>query len=143
MNKKLLCATDGSHSSDKAVEYAVEMANVMGAHLSFLTVTLVTTESASHSHFWDSATLGAADAQLQKELQAAAAKAQLAGLEDFACVAIGGQNIAATIIDYAERNGYGHIITGSVGRTGVARMLLGSVAHSVISKAHCPVTVVR
>ena len=143
MNNKLLCATDGSHSSDKAVEYAVEMANVMGAHLSFLTVTLVTAESASHSHFWDSATLGAADAQLQKELQAAAAKAQQAGLEDFACVAIGGHNIAATIIDYAERNGYGHIITGSVGRTGVARMLLGSVAHSVISKAHCPVTVVR
>ncbi len=143
MNKKILCATDGSHTSDKAVDYAVEMAKVMGAHLSFLTVTVVTAESASHSAYWDHSTLGAADAQLQKELQAAIAKAQQAGLEDIACAAIGGTNIAAAIIDYAEKNGYGHIITGSVGRTGVARMLLGSIAYSVISKAHCPVTVVR
>lgn len=143
MNKKLLCATDGSHSSDKAVDYAVEIAKAMGAHLSFLTVTLVTGETASHSHFWDSATFGAGDAQLQKDLQTAIAKAKQAGLEDIDCVAVGGHNIAASIIDYAERNGYSHIITGSVGRTGVARMLLGSVAYDVISKAHCPVTVVR
>lgn len=143
MNEKLLCATDGSYSSDKAVDYAVEMAKAMGAHLSFLTVTLVTAETASHSAFWDHATLDAADAQLQKELQAAAAKAKQAGLGDIACVAIGGHNIAATIIDYAEKNGYSHIITGSVGRTGIARMLLGSIAYAVISKAHCPVTVVR
>src|SRR5437867_1381718 len=104
MNKKLLCATDGSHSSDKAVEYAVEMANVLGAHVSFLTVTLVIAESVLHSRSCDSATLGAADAQLQKELQAAAAKAQQSGLEVFACVAIGGHNTAASIIYYAERN---------------------------------------
>lgn len=143
MIKKILCATDGSHSSDKAVEFAIEMAKTMNAHLTFLTVSLVTGESASHSHFWDSAMLNATDAQLQKELQAAALKAERAGFKDISCVAAGGHNIAASIIEYAERNGYDHIITGSVGRTGVARMLLGSIAHAVISKAHSPVTVVR
>lgn len=143
MIEKFLCATDGSHSSDKAVEYAIEMAKCLGAHVTFLTVTLVTGESASHSHFWDSTTLDAADAQLQKELQAAAQQAERAGLKDISCVVAGGHNIAATIIEYAESNGYHHIITGSVGRTGVARMLLGSIAQDVVSKAHCPVTVVR
>jgi nucleotide-binding universal stress UspA family protein len=143
MIKKILCATDGSHSADKAVEYAVEMAKSMNTHLTFLTVTLVTGESASHSRFWDSAMLNAADQQLQTELQAAVQKAKRAGYEDISCVAAGGHNIAAAIIEYAERNGYDHIVTGSVGRTGVARMLLGSIAHDVISKAHCPVTVVR
>jgi nucleotide-binding universal stress UspA family protein len=143
MFEKILCATDGSHSSNKAVEYAVEFAKRINGHLTFLTVTLVTAESASHSHFWDSVMLNAVDAQLQKELRAAALKADLAGFKDISCVAAGGHNIAATIIEYAESNGYDHIITGSVGLTGVARMLLGSIAHSVISKAHCPVIVVR
>jgi len=143
MKTKLLCATDGSHSADKAVDFAIELAKKIDAHLSFLTVTLVTGESASHSHFWDSSILDAADAQLQSELHTAASKAKSAGLTDISCVAVGGQNIAASIIQYAERNSYDHIITGSVGRTGVARILLGSIAEDVIIKAHCPVTVVR
>ncbi len=143
MKYKLLCATDGSHSADKAVDFAVGLAKSTGAHLSFVTVTLVTGESASHSHFWDSSILDAADAQLQSELQAASSKAKKAGLTDISCIAVGGQNIAASIIEYAESNGYNHIITGSVGRTGVARLLLGSIAEDVVAKAHCPVTVVR
>lgn len=143
MIRKILCATDGSHSADKATEYAVELAKGMNAHLTFLTVTLVTGESASHSRFWDSAMLNAADQQLRKELQAATQKAKRVGFDNISCVAAGGHNISATIIEYAESNGYDHIVTGSVGRTGVARMLLGSIAHDVISKAHCAVTVVR
>ena len=47
------------------------------------------------------------------------------------------------IVGYAERNGYHHIIVGSEGRTGAKRMLLGSVAEDVVTRAHCPVTVVR
>lgn len=143
MNNKILCATDGSHSSDKAVDYAIELAGKTGAHLTFLTVNHVTSDDLSHSYFWDSTMLGAADAQLQAELQAAVSKAKGAGLQNVACATVEGHNIAAAIIGFAEKNGYDHVITGSVGRTGVARMLLGSIAQDVIVKAHCPVTVVR
>jgi nucleotide-binding universal stress UspA family protein len=143
MNKKLLCATDGSHSSEKAVDYAVALAAKTGAHLTFLTVNRITTNSLAHSYFWDSNMLNAADAQMQDELQAAMTKAKAVGLADVCCAIEGGHNIAACIISFAEKHGYQHIITGSVGRTGVARMLLGSVAQDVIVKAHCPVTVVR
>ncbi len=143
MKNKLLCATDGSHSADKAIDFAIELAKKTDSHLSFVTVTLVTGESASHNHFWDSTLLDAADAQLQSELKTAVNKAKKAGLVDVACIAVGGQNIAASIIEYAESHRYDHIITGSVGRTGVARLLLGSIAQNVIVKAHCPVTVVR
>jgi len=143
MNSRILCATDGSHSSDKAVDFAVELARNTGSHLTFLTVSRITNADLAHSYFWDSTMLDAADAQMQDELQAAMAKAKSAGLQDVACATEGGHNIAASIIDFAERNGYGHIITGSVGRTGVARMLLGSIAQDVLAKAHCPVTVVR
>ncbi|WP_267643665.1 universal stress protein [Haloarchaeobius amylolyticus] len=50
---------------------------------------------------------------------------------------------ARTINDYAEENEIDHIIMGSHGRTGVSRVLLGSVAEAVVRRAPCPVTIVR
>ncbi len=35
------------------------------------------------------------------------------------------------------------IVMGTHGRTGISRLLTGSVASRVISRAHCPVLVVR
>jgi nucleotide-binding universal stress UspA family protein len=58
-------------------------------------------------------------------------------------VRVYGADPAEAIVSYAERNGYHHIIVGSEGRTGAKRMLLGSVAADVVTRAHCPVTVVR
>jgi nucleotide-binding universal stress UspA family protein len=143
MNSKLLCATDGSHSADKAADYAIDLARRTGAHLTFLTVEHVTAQDVARSVFWDSDVLGAGEAQLQAELRSVCDKACAAGLQNIACARAEGHDIAAAIIDFAERNGYDHVITGSVGRTGVARILLGSIAQQVIAKAHCPVTVVR
>jgi len=48
-----------------------------------------------------------------------------------------------TIVNYAEENGYDHIIMGSHGRSGVTRILLGSVAESVVRRSPVPVTIVR
>lgn len=143
MNSKLLCATDGSHSADKAVEYAVDLAKRTGAHLTFLTVSHLTSGDLAKSFYWDSDMIGAANSQMREELQVALKKATDAGLTDVSCATSEGHNIAASIIAFAESKGYDHVITGSVGRTGVARMLLGSIAQDVIQKAHCPVTVVR
>ena len=50
---------------------------------------------------------------------------------------------ARAIVDYADEEGVDHIVIGSHGRTGVTRVLLGSVAEKVVRRAHCPVTVVR
>lgn len=140
---KLLCATDGSHSSEKAVAFAADLAKRLGAELSFLTVSTVSKEAAAKTHFWDDRILGAADAQMQAELKAAAAAAKKAGLVDAKCVTAAGRDIAAAIVAYAEKNGFDHIVTGSAGRTGASKLLLGSVASAVVAKAHCPVTIVR
>jgi nucleotide-binding universal stress UspA family protein len=143
MAKKILCTTDGSIASGKAIDVATDLAKAMGASLTFLTVERVSRESATSSAFWDSRVLGASEAQTHRELAGAEGKARAAGLSGVQCVATQGSNIAAAIIDYAEKNGFDHIVTGSVGRTGLARLLLGSVASDVVAKAHCPVTVVR
>lgn len=47
------------------------------------------------------------------------------------------------IIDYAEEQGADLIVIGSHGRSGVSRVLLGSVAENVMRRAPTPVTVVR
>ena len=48
-----------------------------------------------------------------------------------------------TIVEYAEESDVDHIVIGSHGRSGVSRILLGSVAESVVRRADMPVTVVR
>ncbi|KYH25732.1 universal stress protein [Halalkalicoccus paucihalophilus] len=50
---------------------------------------------------------------------------------------------ARVIVDYAEDNDIDHVIMGSHGRSGVSRVLLGSVAERVVRRSPVPVTIVR
>ena len=50
---------------------------------------------------------------------------------------------AQEIVAYAETNEFDHLVIGSHGRTGTSRVLLGSVAETIIRRAHCPVTAIR
>lgn len=54
-----------------------------------------------------------------------------------------GVNPSVEIAKFGEENGFDHIYVGSHGRSGISRILLGSVAEGIIRKAHCVVTVVR
>jgi nucleotide-binding universal stress UspA family protein len=47
------------------------------------------------------------------------------------------------IVDYADKNGVDLIVVGTRGRSGFSKLLLGSVASSVVTYASCPVTVVK
>jgi nucleotide-binding universal stress UspA family protein len=48
-----------------------------------------------------------------------------------------------TIAEYADDNGYDLIVMGTHGRTGLAHVLMGSVAEHVVRTATCPVLTVR
>lgn len=50
---------------------------------------------------------------------------------------------ARTIEEFAEEHGLDHVVVGSHGRDGVARILLGSVSEKVVRRSPVPVTVVR
>jgi nucleotide-binding universal stress UspA family protein len=58
-------------------------------------------------------------------------------------VIVTGRSIVAEIVTYAESKNFNLIITGTRGKTGLKRMLLGSVASGVVTYAYCPVLVVR
>lgn len=47
------------------------------------------------------------------------------------------------IADYAQRIGAELIVVSSHGRTGLTRLLIGSVAERVVRLAHCPVLVLK
>lgn len=47
------------------------------------------------------------------------------------------------IVDRAEDDAFDQIVLGSHGRSGVSRILLGSVAETVVRRSTVPVTVVR
>lgn len=50
---------------------------------------------------------------------------------------------ATKIVEFTEANEIDQIVIGSRGRSGLARVLLGSVAETVVRRAPVPVTVVR
>lgn len=50
---------------------------------------------------------------------------------------------AREIVAYAENEEVDHVVMGSHGRSGVARIVLGSVAETVVRRSPVPVTVVR
>lgn len=52
-------------------------------------------------------------------------------------------NAAKCIVYFAAENDVDHIVMGSIGRSGLTRLLLGSVAESVTRRAPCTVTIVR
>jgi nucleotide-binding universal stress UspA family protein len=47
------------------------------------------------------------------------------------------------LLEFAEENGIDLIVMGTKGRTGFKKLLLGSVASSVSTYAHCPVLIVK
>lgn len=136
----MLCATDGSAVSEKAVVYAAELARALNQHLAFLTV--IAGEE-QHPMVWDENRLRTGDLPPDRELLSALSVATQSGLQHLTCIRVHGRNTAAAIVSYAEKNNYHHIVAGSAGLTGAKRLLLGSVAADIVTLAHCPVTIVR
>ncbi len=147
----ILVATDGSHSAEKAVAFAVDFAE---RHDSKLVICTVTRERVTmidrdpgepdppDVDARSSLSRGQAD-QAAEILRRGERAAKAAGLQDYDLREVYGTNTGAAIVKEAEALGADHIVVGSLGETGLARLLMGSVAASVVHHAHCPVTVVR
>ena len=52
-------------------------------------------------------------------------------------------SVPAAIIDYASKNRVNLIVIGTRGRSGIKKVLLGSVAQDVIRESRCPVLVAK
>ena len=141
--QKILFPTDFSNESRPAMELAVEMARKFGAHLTLL-------------HVWtDPLYIGAAGnayalapevlEQAQEEAEQALEKLRLEVAQAGVPVeALTLEGIAADVIlAMAHSQSMGLIVMGTHGRSGLTRLLLGSVAERVLRAADCPVLTVR
>lgn len=137
MTKKILCATDGTEHSAHAVELAATLAAKLGASLSICAVNVARGGARGPLIYnWE-------DDQVKKILDAAAAVARKAGAGHVEELALRSREAAAALVQYAEENGFDHIVVGTGDKRGVSRLMLGSVAADVAGRAHCSVTVAR
>jgi nucleotide-binding universal stress UspA family protein len=133
----VLVATDGSPHSLAAAGKAVDFAASYGGRVVALSVVDVPDE------FYAEAP-AAVDKLIEKARGHVAAVAALAKSAGVACIeAVREGAAAATIVQLTKEEAAGVIVMGSHGRTGLSRLLMGSVTEKVIGHAPCPVLVVR
>ena len=137
MTSKILCATDGTDHSTHAIRLAAQMAAKLGAKLSICVVNVARGGARGPLIYsWE-------DDEVKRVLDKAAAEAKKAGAESVEELALRSREAASAIVQYAEENGYDHIVVGTGDKRGVSRLMLGSVAADVAGRAHCSVTVAR
>lgn len=145
MYKHLLIATDGSELAQKAIDQGVALAKALQAKLTAVHVTLP----------WTAVAVGEVAIALPPEnydkmtaesatriLGIVAEAAKTAGM-DCSQVHIESNSPAEGIIHAAKEHGADLIVMSSHGRSGLARILLGSEANEVVSRANLPVLICR
>ncbi len=143
--RRILVPIDFSEHSRHALEHALALAEPLGASVDLLHVWVPPRHVAP-----DTLLLvpGAADASLETTGLTHAGRELHAWLERYRASPVPLQahiergHAADTIAHVAER-GYDLIVMGTHGRTGLARVMLGSVAQKVATLAPCPVMTVR
>ena len=140
--RSILVPIDGSDSSTRALETALKLAK---DQKSSVTALYVVQKPAIADPFDVSMTgeiLESMEQYGKELLNTAKIKAEAMGIKIDTDVT-SGYTVANTIVEYARDGGYDLIVMGTRGRSGVQRVLLGSVAFGVITYANCAVLIVR
>src|SRR5215472_1369718 len=141
--KRILLPTDLSSYAATATKYACELATKFDAELHLLHTLEI--HLASTPGF----AMGLALPQYVQESRAAAEKA-LAGVLDPQWSA--GRKVVRAVVEgspkveivrYARSQGIDLIVLATHGRSGLAHVIIGSIAESVVRTAPCPVLTVR
>lgn len=136
--KRVLAPTDFSQFSAEATKYACAFVERFGSELHVIHVSTIDTE------FGPQFLPDYIEQFQQEEDEALAAVPDVEWTE--------GQSVVRTrvsgtpfleIIRYAKQNDIDMIVMGTHGHSGLAHMLMGSVAEKVVRKSPCPVLTVR
>ncbi|HET7392032.1 MAG TPA: universal stress protein [Nitrososphaeraceae archaeon] len=147
---KVLVAIDGSDHSMKAAEYAIDIARDNIAQLIGLTVLDISKVGYAASAFIASPMYGL-DKLERKRKEAhdwldkvGKLTSQKANNDvQFKPQIEESMSVAGTIVDFAENQNIDLIVVGSRGQSSFRKLLLGSVASTVVTYATCPVLVIK
>lgn len=135
--KTIVFATDGSKYSALAAGRAIAFAKSYGGELKVLSVVDVPTE------FYAEAPQAVEDMVRKAKEFVAAVKKQAEAESVPAETFVGEADAYEAVNNLAQEQKADMIVIGSHGRTGLRRLLMGSVAEKVIGYAGCPVLVVK
>lgn len=145
---KILSATDFSEDSSFALSYAEELAKRFTAEIILLHVdqalppVMISPDMGPVMDVGAMTRIGEEQRMAaQKELDKLVNRMREAGLKARSLLKVGSPFVE--IIHAAQGDGADLIVMGTHGRTGIAHMLMGSVAERVVQKAHCPVLTIR
>lgn len=148
MFKKILIPTDGSPLSAQAANAGICFARSIQARVVALHVTQPFAATigfdgmAAAYAITDEDYDKASSQQAEKYLKHVLARAETAGIQADS-LAVSNFNVADGIVQAASENGCDLIFIGSHGRSGLSRLLLGSVTAKVLSLASSAVLVYR
>lgn len=141
--KQILCLVDLSPASMPVLSWTRLMAEVFESRVDILYA-----DWSEPPRYFTESQLSALDAEerrqqqgFEHELQDLAAK--ILGSHISFTISVVEGHAVDVILGRLRKNPPDLIVMGSHGRSGVARLLLGSVAENVVHEAHCPVLVVR
>lgn len=141
--RHVLCATDFSAASRRALDAATALAKSSNAELTLLHV--LAPPVVIPEQYLDAATMEDLDRRGRvwsiRELQKLSKRTTRAGVQTTVLVRPG--DPAEQIVRAGKVVKADLIVTGTHGRRGLKRLFLGSVAQQVVALATCPVVTVR
>ncbi len=135
--ERILVAVDGSPFADAAVDQAISLGGICNSQIFVISVVALYPEQMEVAP----ALVETMSGDVRKHLDQAKEKIEKADMSCETIVHMGGQP-HQFIIQEAKEKGIDLILMGTHGRSGLKRLLLGSVAQNVIGHAPCPVMVV-
>ena len=138
---KILCPTDYSKTSDKAVRYAIELGRKVDAHVRFLHIMQPENIAEKTAYSYGVTKKAANYDAVSDEFRQLMMDEKKKGLSADILILRG--NPCDSIIEQANTWGADLVIMGSHGRTGLTRLLMGSVAEAVFHSLDIPVLLVK
>ena len=141
-----LAATDGSRSSERTLDFAIDAAKGSGCDLLVVMAVYATPRGAPTSAGGEDLALAEQLTEVARTIVAAGAlRAREQGVPAQGEVIKGypGEDIAAAVVTFAKERHVHTIFVGSHGTSGLFDVLLGSTAERLVKLAHCHVSVVR
>ena len=142
--RRIVCASDFSSASRKAVATAITMAKTNRAALILVHVVSPIVRLAPDQYVpsttWEEIEIGTR-AWAEEQIDKLAARAMKAGIRAAALLVEG--EAAEEIVRVARSKRADLLVLGTNGRTGLSKFFLGSVAERVVATAPCPVVTVR
>lgn len=147
---KILVAVDGSEASMRAATHAFDIATRSNIQCALYLIHIVPPQIfLGHS----SGYFGAVSPRYQEEIKEEAeewfdrvsskGRRKNDHMRIINKVISTGASIVTEIVSYADKNEIELIVIGATGKSGLKRLLLGSISSGVIAHAHCSVLVVR